>query len=159
MNLRICLSLIAVVFLSGCVTTQSPTELNNLQIKVSQLERTVDERNQEVSDLKYEVEDLKKQVESQDDSRAVATIQEVNASPDASSSSVSSDNGEIIRVAVNPEDVQKALKAAGYYNGAIDGKVGGKTKQAIADFQKAHNLTSDGVVGKRTWTELQKFLN
>lgn len=36
-------------------------------------------------------------------------------------------------------------------NTDIDGKFGRKTKQAVVDFQKAHNLKPDGVVGKDTW--------
>lgn len=55
-------------------------------------------------------------------------------------------------------DIQRALKNAGFYAGAIDGKIGPKTKKAIEDFQKAHGLKVDGKVGPRTWAELEKFL-
>jgi len=56
-------------------------------------------------------------------------------------------------------DVQKALRNAGYDPGAVDGKKGPKTKQAIQDFQEDNNLTVDGVVGKKTWTKLKPYLN
>ncbi len=56
------------------------------------------------------------------------------------------------------KDIQTALKKAGFYTGAIDGKVGPKTKKAIEEFQKAKGLKVDGKVGPKTWAELQKYL-
>ncbi|MBN1526470.1 MAG: peptidoglycan-binding protein [Candidatus Omnitrophica bacterium] len=56
------------------------------------------------------------------------------------------------------EDIQRALKSAGFYAGSIDGKIGPVTKAAIQAFQKAKGLKVDGVVGPRTWAELQKYL-
>jgi len=53
--------------------------------------------------------------------------------------------------------IQKALKNAGYYQGAIDGKVGSKTKQAIRDFQRDQGLQADGVCGRQTWARLKSF--
>ncbi len=55
-------------------------------------------------------------------------------------------------------DIQTALKAANFYNGSIDGKIGPKTKKAIVEFQKAKGLKADGKVGPKTWTELEKCL-
>jgi murein L,D-transpeptidase YcbB/YkuD len=57
------------------------------------------------------------------------------------------------------KEIQSALKNAGYYNGAIDGKVGSMTKKAIEDFQRANGLQADGKVGPKTWGVLAKFLN
>ncbi|MDD5584228.1 MAG: peptidoglycan-binding domain-containing protein [Candidatus Omnitrophica bacterium] len=56
------------------------------------------------------------------------------------------------------EDVQKALKAAGLYEGNIDGKLGPKTKKAIEDFQTQNSLTVDGKVGPKTWEKLRQHL-
>ncbi len=56
------------------------------------------------------------------------------------------------------KDIQKALKNAGFYAGAIDGKIGPKTKKAIEEFQNAKGLTADGKVGPKTWAELAKHL-
>lgn len=61
-------------------------------------------------------------------------------------------------VSLSAKRIQKALKSAGFYQGEIDGKIGSKTKSAIIKFQKAHNLKADGVVGKRTSMELNKYL-
>ncbi len=52
------------------------------------------------------------------------------------------------------KEIQAALKNAGYYSGAIDGKLGPKTKKAIEDFQKANGLKVDGKVGPKTWAVL-----
>ncbi|MFH1189871.1 MAG: peptidoglycan-binding domain-containing protein [Candidatus Omnitrophota bacterium] len=56
------------------------------------------------------------------------------------------------------KDIQKALKAAGFYTGAIDGKIGPRTKKAIIDFQKANGLKADGKVGPKTLAALDKYM-
>jgi peptidoglycan hydrolase-like protein with peptidoglycan-binding domain len=56
------------------------------------------------------------------------------------------------------KDIQTALKAANFYAGNIDGKIGPKTKKAIVEFQKATGLKADGKVGPKTWMELEKYL-
>jgi murein L,D-transpeptidase YcbB/YkuD len=56
------------------------------------------------------------------------------------------------------KEIQTALKNAGFYTGAIDGKVGPKTTAAIKEFQKAKALKVDGKVGPKTWAELEKYL-
>lgn len=53
--------------------------------------------------------------------------------------------------------IQRALKTAGYYQGAIDGKVGSRTKQALRDFQRDQGLVTDGVCGRQTWARLKSF--
>lgn len=53
--------------------------------------------------------------------------------------------------------IQRALKNAGYYQGAIDGKIGSGTKKALKDFQRDQGLTADGVCGRQTWTRLKSF--
>jgi peptidoglycan hydrolase-like protein with peptidoglycan-binding domain len=62
-------------------------------------------------------------------------------------------------VQLSPKQIQRALKSAGYYDGPIDGKIGSKTKAAIIKFQKANGLKADGIVGKRTSTELNRYLS
>ena len=55
------------------------------------------------------------------------------------------------------KQIQAALKKAGFNPGAIDGKMGPMTKQAVKEFQRAKDLKVDGVVGKKTWEELEKY--
>jgi peptidoglycan hydrolase-like protein with peptidoglycan-binding domain len=56
------------------------------------------------------------------------------------------------------KQIQLALNAAGFNPGAIDGKLGVKTKAAIKQFQKSHDLQVDGKVGANTWRLLKKYL-
>lgn len=41
-------------------------------------------------------------------------------------------------------EIQKALQAAGYYNGPLDGDVGANTMEAVTAYQKAKGLAADG---------------
>jgi len=56
------------------------------------------------------------------------------------------------------QEIQIALKNAGFYNGNVDGKLGPASKKAIEEFQKANNLTADGKVGPKTWMALSTYL-
>ena len=59
----------------------------------------------------------------------------------------------IMRVGDDNSDVtklQKALEILGYYDGAIDGKYGNGTKNAVKSYQKDHDLEADGYAGERT---------
>ena len=57
------------------------------------------------------------------------------------------------------EDIQQALKNAGFYQAEVDGILGPKTKEAIKNFQAQNNLTIDGKVGPKTWQKLKPFLS
>ena len=54
--------------------------------------------------------------------------------------------------------LQTKLFQLGYDLGkyGVDGDFGSATEKAVKAFQKAHGLTQDGVVGTRTWAELDK---
>jgi len=51
-------------------------------------------------------------------------------------------------------ELQATLKLLGYYNGAVDGIYGQSTASAVAQFQQAAGLQTDGVVGAATWNRL-----
>lgn len=55
-------------------------------------------------------------------------------------------------------NIQKALKKAGYYQGALDGKIGPATRDAIRAFQTDNGLQADGVCGSQTWSKLKSYL-
>lgn len=57
------------------------------------------------------------------------------------------------------QEIQTALKNAGFYAGAIDGKIGPLSKKATEEFQKANGLEADGKVGPKTWAVLSAYLN
>jgi peptidoglycan hydrolase-like protein with peptidoglycan-binding domain len=130
---------VVVVFifsLSGCVTTRKNEELVNqgLKNRIMALESELNEKDNEINSLK---ESLIKSSELA--SVEVNKVSETKEHPTA-------------------KQIQTALKNAGYYQGAIDGKIGKNTRQAIKEFQKANNLPVDGKVGKKTWVVLKDYL-
>jgi murein L,D-transpeptidase YcbB/YkuD len=144
------------MLLTGCVTTQNKSGVDQLQIRVVDLEKKIEERDSEIVDLKYQIKDLSSNVQRQ------PSLSVEDEAPVHKSSTSSADQGassdKIIKVSASISDVQKALKNAGFYKGSIDGKVGQQTKKAIESFQRQHNLTADGVIGRRTWEELKVYL-
>ena len=55
-------------------------------------------------------------------------------------------------------DVQRALRAAGFYHLSIDGIFGAGTEQAVRAFQRDHHLVADGLVGRKTLAALDRFM-
>jgi len=143
--------------------------VGQLQIKIAQIERRLEESNQEIEDLKYSVSSLKSQVGKSSIRRApsapVSRVFEKKSKTIESSEGTSrikkssSSSTRIIRVPVSAKLVQSALKNAGYYDGVIDGKIGSGSKQAIKEFQGDHDLKVDGVIGRQTWSELKNYLD
>lgn len=56
------------------------------------------------------------------------------------------------------QKIQVALKNAGFYTGAIDGKIGPASRKAVEAFQKQNGLKVDGKVGPKTWAVLEGYL-
>lgn len=54
--------------------------------------------------------------------------------------------------------LQQALTQLGYFLGEIDGIFGKLTLKAVTLFQLHHNLTTDGIVGKKTWERIESLL-
>ncbi len=70
----------------------------------------------------------------------------------------SSTSGNHIRVPVPARTVQAALKEAGFYNGAVDGKIGRQSIAAITAFQRSQGIKADGIVGRVTWQHLYPYV-
>jgi len=51
-------------------------------------------------------------------------------------------------------EIQKRLKAWGYYSGAVDGVYGSRTEAAVRYFQRKNGLSVDGQVGDQTLAAL-----
>lgn len=49
---------------------------------------------------------------------------------------------------------QQLLRDLDYYDGPIDGLDGPRTSEAVRNFQRANDLTVDGIVGPATWKRL-----
>ena len=54
--------------------------------------------------------------------------------------------------------LQLALMRSGFLNEEPDGIFGPRTQSAVLAFQRANNLTADGIVGARTWSALSPYL-
>lgn len=52
--------------------------------------------------------------------------------------------------------LQSELQSLNYDVGQVDGIYGSKTKAAVQDFQRDHNLAADGIVGPQTQAALDK---
>ncbi len=151
------------MLLNGCATTsrsQNQTMVTQLQFRVGDLERQLEGRDQQIKQLEYDVKDMSYEVsrlqEELKRSRGVSTSR--SSSTSSGTTALPGKDEPIIRIDVDPKEVQTALKNAGYYTGAIDGKVGSGTKSAIVQFQKDNGLNADGLMGRQTWNELKKFL-
>ncbi len=81
-----------------------------------------------------------------------------NYAPAPARPAASSANTNRIRVPVPARTVQAALKEAGFYNGAIDGKIGRASIAAITNFQRDKNIKADGIVGRQTWQLLYPYV-
>jgi peptidoglycan hydrolase-like protein with peptidoglycan-binding domain len=63
------------------------------------------------------------------------------------------DEGEI-----DIHTLQQALLSAGFNPGKVDGQFGPQTKKAIKEFQRAHKLAPDGLIGIQTLKALAEYL-
>jgi hypothetical protein len=85
--------------------------------------------------------------------RHPATATTVSVSPPSSPNAPTTtlkpgDSGSQVKV------LQRELVALGFAVGAIDGLYGQATTKAVANFQRAHHLTPDGIVGPLTLVAL-----
>lgn len=142
---RLAAILFLVVFIfsvAGCATArkEKDKEMQGLKNQVSVLEAQVQSKDEEISSLK---EALNKA--SEEKQAATVTISKKKVIPE-------------VKSRPNIKQIQIALANAGYNPGAIDGKMGKLTKEAIKAFQKANNLPADGKVGLKTWELLGGYL-
>ncbi len=129
----------AAFILSGCATGSKQSEL-------------------EIQGLKNQVQALEAEVQQKD--AEIGSFKESFDKPQEEGKSSSYGGGQSIEVKNRPKakQIQSALKNAGYNPGAIDGRLGKQTREAVKAFQKANNLRVDGRVGKQTWKLLREHL-
>jgi len=139
--------MIGLIAFSGCASRKTGKKVDTLQAQVNAM-----------------TDELVRLDQSLQDTRAAIQTSEISGGVQAASFSAgeSAMVGGMYRTPSGFEipsvNIQKALKKAGYYNGAIDGKVGPGTRDAIAAFQRDNGLTADGVCGRGTWSKLKSYL-
>lgn len=122
----------------GCATMRrsESLEMQGLRNQISALEAQLQSKDEEIGNLK-------------DALTTASQIKEISAKKKVI--------GEV-KSRPSLKQIQVALRNAGYEPGAIDGKMGRLTKEAVRSFQRANNLAVDGKVGKQTWKLLSKYL-
>lgn len=137
-GLTLILVLVVAASLSGCATLfkKKTSEAEGLRSQISGLESQIQEKDQEISNLKDAL---------------AASIQEKEV--------LERKMGMEQKSRPTVKQIQTALKNAGFDPGAIDGKMGKQTKDAIKAFQKANGLVVDGRAGRLTWEILGKYLD
>jgi peptidoglycan hydrolase-like protein with peptidoglycan-binding domain len=156
--LRLLSIFILVIAFSGCATTKMKTQNEQIESRVTDLEKNLQAKDAQIVDLQYQVKDLSSKIDASKPSESDQVAKESTVQVEPVKISGVSDNLQIIRVKASPEKIQRALKSAGVYTGPMDGKIGSGTKAAIIEFQKSHGLKADGVLGKKTWEELKTYL-
>jgi len=146
------------VSLIGCATARKSATAAQLQIRVAHLESQVDDQEQEIARLQSTINELSQRAKNTHVS-VIPTSKIQKVAKQQSTQTSKSQYQQILRVPVTPQEVQTGLKNAGYYLGAIDGKLGSGSKKAIKEFQTDHDLVSDGIIGRRTWAELKNYLD
>lgn len=136
MRIRVTVCLFFLVMFAGCATTTKGRDekMAELQSRITFLETKIERNNQKISSLEEKWSAL-----------YVDDVVFANKKSEPSAH-------------MTTKQIQTALKRAGFYKGAIDGKMGHMTREAIKSFQKANGLTVDGVAGKVTTAHLSKYL-
>ena len=130
------------VFMSGCAGPRYAQEVNRLKSDVGLL----DQRVSQLERISLGQPSATVPLDSQ--------MQPTPAAPLTSTRGTPSTTGAI---KPSTKEIQQALKHAGFYQGAIDGKLGPQTREAIREFQRVHGLKDDGIVGKQTWAKLGSY--
>ena len=167
MRIRYFLGFIFVMGLFGCASTsQQASDNAQMQVQISKLERNWEQSDQDMKELKTEVDSIREIVDTIESDQMEGVLKKKDGYSGKSSMSSQGSSmmkgdfseEDILHVDVSPAMVQTALKNAGFYDGTVDGKLGQRSKKAVIDFQQAHDLKADGVIGAKTWSELKKYL-
>ena len=156
---RVGMIIASVVLVSGCAGSRTHQELARLQSQVGLLDARVGQLERvgpgglsaaPVSDATFE-------------SGSTSTLMRESANMPSESprpgKRQKSSSGVSVASTSKPStrEIQQALKNAGFYQGAVDGKMGNQTREAVREFQRVHGLKDDGVPGTQTWAKLREY--
>ena len=140
---------LGLMMLSGCASMQAGRGMERMQTQVQLLDDRVAQLERSIARLPSS------ELSMADASAAPPPVEPVGpVLPTAASPVTSSPSAK-----PTTREIQQALKNAGLYQGAVDGKMGSVTKDAVREFQRVNGLKADGVVGKRTWAKLSAYTN
>lgn len=149
--------ILCLLFLAGCATTQKSTnsDLQGMSLRLQTLEESIKMRDQKIGEIEYDLAKVKQDCAQKTTTPTYSDRKE--SAPVASSTKIKTEiSSNVIRVeGVTADQVQTALKNAGFYKGSIDGKLGPMTLEAIKSFQKENGLKVDGIIGSTTWASLK----
>lgn len=149
--------MIGLIAFSGCASKKTSRKVDTLQAQMGVV-----------------TDELVRLDQSLQDTRAALQAEEVKrdqlkgelGATESQISSLKEEEGVIKGIYRTPSgfelpsvNIQKALKKAGYYDGALDGKIGPATRDAIRAFQQDNGLKADGVCGRQTWAKLKSYLD
>jgi peptidoglycan hydrolase-like protein with peptidoglycan-binding domain len=140
---------IAVSALAGFLAAGCATTIGGRQSEKEAMETQVSSLETQVMQLAQRLEELARGQET-----LTEEVQTLKTTQPRSSTNIQPTS----KVTLSVRQTQQALANAGFYKGAIDGREGPRTKQAIIDFQKSQGLTPDGKVGAKTSAALSKYL-
>ena len=147
-RLTMLMLMVGLVAFSGCASRKTGKKVDTLQAQVNAM-------TDELVRLDQSLQDTRAALQAQEGKGGVSESGAVSSGEGAVSGGMYRTPSGFEIPSVN---IQKALKKAGYYNGALDGKVGPGTRDAIAAFQKDNGLKADGVCGRGTWAKLKSYL-
>jgi len=139
---KLCIVFLSVILLSGCASTRKKhaLEIEGLQERIVYLEEELDDKDKLAMSLQDQIEMMQQEVLASQEEQVSQEKEIVMKMPKLST-----------------QQIQLALAAAGYYDYAVDNKMGSKTRAAIRAFQKDNGLKVDGKVGPKTWAVLKKY--
>ena len=147
MNKGICCSFVlCFVVFGGCVTTSQTSDNDALKMRIMTAEKHIKVLRQQQDKMRKAFLNQAQQQQNMNKRLSEYKTQRIVVPKIARFTDPSN------------EDVQTALKKAGYYTGAIDGKVGPMTRDALMKFQEENDVKVDGVVGRGTWQLLREYL-
>jgi len=141
-NVKLGMAVLAAMVAAGCASLSTPRlkETAEMKTRLDSLESQVAALNQRLEDL------AQQQQPAQGATRTLA------------GGAGSQKAGATAKTPWTVRQTQRALAAAGFYKGAIDGKDGPQTRKALKEFQQANGLKSDGIVGPATTAMLGRYL-